>query len=133
MKDVDTQRCLIMQKTGTATWDLTSLRRPREGVSPPSLQHQDRRTCSFRNHVMLSAVLQTRIHRIRMFLGLLDPDPLIRGTDPDLSIINLGLDQLEEAQGGGQPTFTAASGQDFQFQKPCNAVREERDIYTAVC
>jgi hypothetical protein len=52
MNDVDTQRCLIMQKTGTATWDLTSLRRPREGVSPPSLQHQDR-TFSFRNQVML--------------------------------------------------------------------------------
>jgi hypothetical protein len=33
-----------------------------------------------------------RIHRIRMFLGLLDPDldpdldPLVRGTDPDPSI-----------------------------------------------
>ena len=34
---------------------------------------------------------------------------------------NLGLDQLEEAQGGGQPTLTAASGQDLQFQKPSNA------------
>ncbi len=27
-------------------------------------------------------VLRVRIHRIRMFLGLLDPDPLVRGTDP---------------------------------------------------
>ncbi len=33
---------------------------------------------------------------------------------------HLGLHQLEEAQGGGQPTLTAAAGQDFQFQKPCN-------------
>ncbi len=42
---------------------------------------------------------------------------------------NLGLDQLEEAQGGGQPTLTAAAGQeDLQFQKPSNAVRDERDI-----
>jgi hypothetical protein len=34
-------------------------------------------------------VLRIRIHRIHMFLGLLDPDPLVRGmvTDPDPSII----------------------------------------------
>ncbi len=33
----------------------------------------------------LCAVLGIRIRRIRMFLGLLDPDPdpLVRGTDPD--------------------------------------------------
>jgi hypothetical protein len=29
------------------------------------------------------AVLRIRIRRIRMFLGLLDPDPLVRGVDPD--------------------------------------------------
>ncbi len=69
MKDVDTQRCLIMQKTGTATWDLTSLRRPREGVSPPSLQHQDRRTCSFRNQV--NAVRDER----DIYASVADPDP----------------------------------------------------------
>jgi hypothetical protein len=36
-----------------------------------------------------SPVLRIRIHRIHMFLGLLDPDPdlLIRGMDPDPSII----------------------------------------------
>jgi hypothetical protein len=38
--------------------------------------------------VVLTAVLQIgiRIHRIQMFLGLLDsdPDPLVRGMDPDL-------------------------------------------------
>jgi len=28
-------------------------------------------------------VLRIRIHRIKMFLGLLDPDPLVRGMDPD--------------------------------------------------
>jgi hypothetical protein len=28
-------------------------------------------------------VLGIRIRRIRMFLGLRDPDPLVRGTDPD--------------------------------------------------
>jgi hypothetical protein len=34
---------------------------------------------------MVLAVLRIRIHRIRMVLGLLDPDPvpLVRGTDPD--------------------------------------------------
>ncbi len=34
-----------------------------------------------------SAVLRIRIHRIHMFLGLLDPDPLVWGMDPDPSII----------------------------------------------
>ena len=29
------------------------------------------------------AVLGIRMRRIRMFLGLPDPDPLVRGTDPD--------------------------------------------------
>ncbi len=35
--------------------------------------------------VVLTAVLRIRIHRIHMFLGLLDPDldPLFRGMDPD--------------------------------------------------
>ncbi len=39
--------------------------------------------------VVLTAVLriririQIRIHRIHVFLGLLDPDPLVRGIDPD--------------------------------------------------
>ncbi len=28
-----------------------------------------------------------RIHRIHMFLGLMDPDPLVRGMDPDPFII----------------------------------------------
>jgi hypothetical protein len=29
-----------------------------------------------------------RIRRIRMFLSLLDPDPLVRGMDPDPSVTN---------------------------------------------
>jgi hypothetical protein len=29
------------------------------------------------------AVLRIRIRRIRKFLGLLDPDPLVKVTDPD--------------------------------------------------
>ncbi len=29
------------------------------------------------------AVFRIRIHRIHMFLGLPDPDPLVRGMDPD--------------------------------------------------
>ncbi len=32
-------------------------------------------------------VLRIRIHRIHMFLGLSDPDPLVRGMGPDPSII----------------------------------------------
>jgi hypothetical protein len=28
-------------------------------------------------------VLRIRIHRIHMFLGLQDPDPLVSGVDPD--------------------------------------------------
>ncbi len=37
----------------------------------------------------LTAVFRIRIHRIHMFLGLKDPDPdpLVRGMDPDPSII----------------------------------------------
>jgi hypothetical protein len=31
----------------------------------------------------VKAVLRIRIHRIHVFLGLLDPDPLVRGMDPD--------------------------------------------------
>ena len=27
--------------------------------------------------------IRIRIHRIHMFLGLLDPDPQVRGMDPD--------------------------------------------------
>jgi hypothetical protein len=35
----------------------------------------------------LQPVLRIRIRRILMFLGLLDLDQLVRGTDPDPSII----------------------------------------------
>jgi hypothetical protein len=28
-------------------------------------------------------VYEIRLHRIHMFLGLLDPDPLVRAVDPD--------------------------------------------------
>ncbi len=31
--------------------------------------------------------IRIRIHQIHMFLGLQDPDPLVRGMDPDPSII----------------------------------------------
>ncbi len=36
--------------------------------------------------LFLYAVLRTQVRRIRMFLDLLDPDPLVRGTDPDPSV-----------------------------------------------
>jgi hypothetical protein len=35
----------------------------------------------------LTPLLRIWIRKIRMFLGLLNPDPLIRGTDPDPSFI----------------------------------------------
>jgi hypothetical protein len=37
-------------------------------------------------------VLQIRNHRILMVLGLLDPDPLVRGMDPDPDLLVRGLD-----------------------------------------
>jgi hypothetical protein len=35
------------------------------------------------NKAVLRIRIHTLIHRIHMFLGLLDPDPLVRGMDPD--------------------------------------------------
>jgi hypothetical protein len=32
--------------------------------------------------------IRIRIRRIRMFLGLPDPDPLVRGADPDPSLVS---------------------------------------------
>ncbi len=32
---------------------------------------------------LIMNTVRIRIHRIRVFLGLLDPDPLVRGMDPD--------------------------------------------------
>jgi hypothetical protein len=40
------------------------------------------KSCTLEQHVR-EAVLRIRIHRIHMFLGLPDPDPLVRGMDPD--------------------------------------------------
>jgi hypothetical protein len=39
-------------------------------------------------HVSADNLGQLRVRRILMFLGLLDPDPLVRGSDPDPSIIS---------------------------------------------
>jgi hypothetical protein len=43
-----------------------------------------------RQYYLLESVFRIRIRWNRMFLGLSDPDPLVRGTDPDPdpSIIN---------------------------------------------
>jgi hypothetical protein len=40
--------------------------------------------------IVSNSVLGIRIRRIRMFLGLLDPDPdlLVTGTDPDPSLLS---------------------------------------------
>ncbi len=49
--------------------------------------------------VVLTAVLQIqiRIHRINVFLGLLDPDPgpLVRGMDPDPDL-DLDLSNIKQ-------------------------------------
>jgi hypothetical protein len=37
----------------------------------------------YRNFSAFAAVFWIRIFRMRMFLDLLDPDLLVRGTDPD--------------------------------------------------
>jgi hypothetical protein len=36
-----------------------------------------------KNVYQVAAVFRIRIHRIHVFLGLPDPDPLVRGMDPD--------------------------------------------------
>jgi hypothetical protein len=38
----------------------------------------------FSKYSLTAALFRIRIRRIRLFLGLLDPDPLVRGTAPDL-------------------------------------------------
>jgi hypothetical protein len=43
--------------------------------------------CLFNNNNPFQPVLPIRIRRIRMLLSLPDPDPLVRGMDPDPSII----------------------------------------------
>jgi hypothetical protein len=40
------------------------------------------------NQAVLRIWIRIRIRRIRKFLGLLDPDPLVRGMDPDPSVTN---------------------------------------------
>jgi hypothetical protein len=37
----------------------------------------------FHNYHIRAAVLRIRIHRIHVFLGHRDPDPLVRSMDPD--------------------------------------------------
>jgi hypothetical protein len=53
------------------------------------LGHRKPETTSLCNPPGFRTVLRIRIHRIHMFLGLPDPDPLVRGMDPDPSIIML--------------------------------------------
>ena len=38
------------------------------------------------------SVFRIQIHQIHMFLGLLDPDPLVRGMDPDPDPLVRGMD-----------------------------------------
>jgi hypothetical protein len=60
-------------------------------LSQAAPERFDKRWCTskimrrVRTVPVLSIIIITSvgIRRIRMFLGLLDPDPLVRGTDPD--------------------------------------------------
>ena len=53
--------CLIMQNTGVATWDLTSFRKPRDGVSPPSLyQGHPGQTKPVKKNIQRKAVQRNR-------------------------------------------------------------------------
>jgi hypothetical protein len=47
------------------------------------LNNESLKFSGFRSTVSLKAVLRNRIRRIRIILGLMDPDPLIRSTDQD--------------------------------------------------
>jgi hypothetical protein len=79
---------LFIYPLGSAdVWRLHVLRS--HGVPhPPQLLHHRVHFQGTQQNT-LPLVLRIRIHRIHMFLGLLDPDPdpLVRGTDPDPSII----------------------------------------------
>ncbi len=61
------------------------LRKVEMGIGVPS------KFCSEKVLRRLQILIQIRIHRIHMLLGLLDPDPdpdpLVKGMDPDPSII----------------------------------------------
>jgi hypothetical protein len=48
-------------------------------------EHIAKESTSIRSDILsfYQAVFRIRIHRIHMFLSLPDPDPLVRGMDPD--------------------------------------------------
>jgi hypothetical protein len=52
------------------------------------------RTFNFGKNTDMNMYPMLWILWIRMFLGLLDPDPLVKGTEPDPSIIKKPLFQL---------------------------------------
>jgi hypothetical protein len=63
---------------------------PEDGMMTKGLDKKTNKTLSFRRveekprgSENLRPVFRSRIHRIHMFLGLPDPDPLVRGMDPD--------------------------------------------------
>jgi hypothetical protein len=47
------------------------------------LKNESVKFSEFRSTVSLKAVLRNRIRRIRLILGLVDPDPLMRSADQD--------------------------------------------------
>ena len=47
-------------------------------------------TLAYKNCELYETVLENRI-RIRMFLGLPDPDPLVSGSDPDPSLFLINV------------------------------------------
>ncbi len=101
--DINVVQAESGEKAGLASLGMSSLVRPQlvaDGFREPALQvlldgavqgeaHLLQQEVHLHAH-MLQPVFRIRgirIRRIRMFLGLPDPDPLVRDTDPDPSII----------------------------------------------
>ncbi len=67
---------------GTAHLKKTTYGRKREGLQTGAIAANSFKKEAFRDAVIFSVFLIQNL-RIHMFLGLLDPDPLVTGMDPD--------------------------------------------------
>ncbi len=74
-----------MSQVGILTSTSVPFRFYTHAVKMPNLKLIETKWIAMYRHWSVEPVLRIRIHQIRMFLGLLDPepDPLLRGTDPD--------------------------------------------------
>jgi malate/lactate dehydrogenase len=74
-----------VQKRGAA---VIAARKLSSAMSAAKVWYHNNKDQGRENGGQLLAVLGIRIRRIRMFLGLPDPDKLVRGTDPDPSLFS---------------------------------------------